>query len=143
MTLLRDQPLPSQEPGIRFDSIADALAAIRNGESIVVVDDENRENEGDLICAAQFATPRRGLSESVYCRRAMSTSSVALDNGLTTTAFAEVCEGYDVRMIRSYDLGWDKIRSNASDGPILTRVDRNDEWIRYSSIFRGECNVSS
>ena len=59
MTLLRDQPLPSHDPGIRFDSIADALAAIRNGESIVVVDDENRENEGDLICAAQFATPEQ------------------------------------------------------------------------------------
>ncbi len=44
---------------IRFDAIADALAAIRNGESIVVVDDENRENEGDLICAAQFATPEQ------------------------------------------------------------------------------------
>jgi 3,4-dihydroxy 2-butanone 4-phosphate synthase/GTP cyclohydrolase II len=44
---------------IRFDAVADALAAIRNGESIVVVDDENRENEGDLICAAQFATPQQ------------------------------------------------------------------------------------
>ncbi len=44
---------------IHFDAIADALAAIRNGESIVVVDDENRENEGDLICAAQFATPEQ------------------------------------------------------------------------------------
>jgi len=42
---------------IRFDAIADALAAIRNGESIVVVDDEDRENEGDLIFAAQRATP--------------------------------------------------------------------------------------
>jgi 3,4-dihydroxy 2-butanone 4-phosphate synthase/GTP cyclohydrolase II len=47
------------DPGLRFDAIADALAAIRNGESIVVVDDENRENEGDLICAAQFATPQQ------------------------------------------------------------------------------------
>ncbi len=45
--------------GIHFDAIADALAAIRNGESVVVVDDENRENEGDLICAAQFATPQQ------------------------------------------------------------------------------------
>ncbi|MFO0105017.1 MAG: bifunctional 3,4-dihydroxy-2-butanone-4-phosphate synthase/GTP cyclohydrolase II [Cyanobium sp.] len=44
---------------MRFEPIADALAAIRNGESIVVVDDENRENEGDLICAAQFATPEQ------------------------------------------------------------------------------------
>ncbi|MFO7629283.1 MAG: bifunctional 3,4-dihydroxy-2-butanone-4-phosphate synthase/GTP cyclohydrolase II [Prochlorococcaceae cyanobacterium] len=44
---------------IKFDAIADALAAIRNGESVIVVDDENRENEGDLICAAQFATPEQ------------------------------------------------------------------------------------
>ncbi|MGB5240840.1 MAG: bifunctional 3,4-dihydroxy-2-butanone-4-phosphate synthase/GTP cyclohydrolase II [Prochlorococcaceae cyanobacterium] len=44
---------------MHFDSIADALAGIRNGEMIVVVDDENRENEGDLICAAQFATPEQ------------------------------------------------------------------------------------
>jgi len=49
----------SPSPQIRFDAIADALAAIRNGESVVVVDDENRENEGDLICAAQFATPEQ------------------------------------------------------------------------------------
>jgi 3,4-dihydroxy 2-butanone 4-phosphate synthase/GTP cyclohydrolase II len=48
-----------RETGIRFDAIADALAAIRNGEAVVVVDDENRENEGDLICAAQFATPQQ------------------------------------------------------------------------------------
>jgi len=64
LTLLRPQPgYPrsdsSLEVGIRFDSIVDALAAIRNGESVVVVDDENRENEGDLICAAQFATPEQ------------------------------------------------------------------------------------
>ena len=42
---------------IKFDSIDSALAEIKAGRSIVVVDDENRENEGDLICAAQFATP--------------------------------------------------------------------------------------
>jgi 3,4-dihydroxy 2-butanone 4-phosphate synthase/GTP cyclohydrolase II len=48
---------PRQSTGIHFDAIADALAAIRNGESIVVVDDENRENEGDLICAAEKITP--------------------------------------------------------------------------------------
>nr|CAO87646.1 ribA [Microcystis aeruginosa PCC 7806] len=42
---------------IAFDSIDTALAEIKAGRAIVVVDDENRENEGDLICAAQFATP--------------------------------------------------------------------------------------
>jgi len=44
---------------IEFDPISDALAAIRNGECIIVVDDERRENEGALICAAQFATPQQ------------------------------------------------------------------------------------
>ena len=29
---------------------------MRNGEAILVTDDEDRENEGDLICAAEFAT---------------------------------------------------------------------------------------
>ena len=31
----------------------------KNGECVIVVDDERRENEGDLICAAQFATPQQ------------------------------------------------------------------------------------
>ncbi len=43
--------------GFEFDSIDAALADLKAGRVIVVVDDENRENEGDLICAAQFATP--------------------------------------------------------------------------------------
>jgi 3,4-dihydroxy 2-butanone 4-phosphate synthase/GTP cyclohydrolase II len=41
----------------RFDTIADAIDTIRRGELIVMVDDEDRENEGDLICAAEKVTP--------------------------------------------------------------------------------------
>jgi 3,4-dihydroxy 2-butanone 4-phosphate synthase/GTP cyclohydrolase II len=41
----------------RLDSIEDALADIRAGKMVVVVDDEDRENEGDLIFAASKATP--------------------------------------------------------------------------------------
>ncbi len=41
----------------QFDPIPLALADLKAGRVIVVVDDENRENEGDLIGAAQFATP--------------------------------------------------------------------------------------
>ena len=40
-----------------FASIPDAVAAIARGEIVVVVDDEDRENEGDLIMAAEHATP--------------------------------------------------------------------------------------
>jgi 3,4-dihydroxy 2-butanone 4-phosphate synthase / GTP cyclohydrolase II len=46
-----------QETNIRLDTIEEALTAIRNGEVILVVDDEDRENEGDMICAADMATP--------------------------------------------------------------------------------------
>ncbi|MBC7451877.1 MAG: 3,4-dihydroxy-2-butanone-4-phosphate synthase, partial [Cytophagales bacterium] len=42
---------------IRLDKIADAIEAIKRGEVIIVVDDEDRENEGDFICAAQCVTP--------------------------------------------------------------------------------------
>ena len=39
-----------------FDSVEDCLAALARGEIVVVTDDEDRENEGDCICAARFAT---------------------------------------------------------------------------------------
>ncbi len=40
-----------------FNTIEEAIEAIKNGEMIIVVDDEDRENEGDLIVAADHATP--------------------------------------------------------------------------------------
>ncbi len=42
----------------RFDTIESAIEAIRNGRLAVVVDDEDRENEGDLIGAAELVTPQ-------------------------------------------------------------------------------------
>lgn len=42
---------------VEFDRIEDAIEALRKGEIIVVVDNPDRENEGDFICAAEFATP--------------------------------------------------------------------------------------
>lgn len=41
-----------------FSSIPVAVDAIRRGQVIIVLDDENRENEGDFICAAELATPQ-------------------------------------------------------------------------------------
>lgn len=42
---------------MKLDRIEDAIEAIRNGEIIIVVDDEDRENEGDFISAAEKTTP--------------------------------------------------------------------------------------
>jgi len=52
-----ESPRIAANQSFQFDSIDDALADFKAGRSVVVVDDESRENEGDLICAAQFATP--------------------------------------------------------------------------------------
>lgn len=41
----------------RFDSIPSVLADLRKGKMVIVVDDADRENEGDLIMAAQYVTP--------------------------------------------------------------------------------------
>ncbi|WP_425323850.1 3,4-dihydroxy-2-butanone-4-phosphate synthase [Flagellimonas marinaquae] len=42
---------------IELDAIEDAIADIREGKVIIVVDDENRENEGDFLAAAELITP--------------------------------------------------------------------------------------
>ncbi len=44
-------------PTLSLDRVTEALDAIRHGGAVVVVDDEGRENEGDLIFAAEHATP--------------------------------------------------------------------------------------
>lgn len=41
----------------KLDRIEDAIEAIRNGEVIIVVDDDDRENEGDFLTAAENITP--------------------------------------------------------------------------------------
>ncbi|MBO4546362.1 MAG: 3,4-dihydroxy-2-butanone-4-phosphate synthase, partial [Treponema sp.] len=41
---------------MEYNTIEEALEDLRQGKIILVSDDENRENEGDMICAAQFAT---------------------------------------------------------------------------------------
>lgn len=42
---------------IKLDTIEEAIEEIKNGKVIVVVDDEDRENEGDFVCAAESITP--------------------------------------------------------------------------------------
>lgn len=90
-----------------FDPIEDVVAAIREGQLVVVVDDEDRENEGDLICAAEKITPEtvnfmvthgRGLlcapvSEEIAARLSLSpmvsrTTRDALRTNYTVTVDA-------------------------------------------------------
>jgi len=46
-----------KENSVKLNTIEEAIEDIRNGKIIIVVDDENRENEGDFIAAAEMVTP--------------------------------------------------------------------------------------
>jgi len=43
----------------KFDSVEAVIEDIRQGKMVIVTDDENRENEGDLVCAAELITPEK------------------------------------------------------------------------------------
>lgn len=49
--------LPNETTDIRLNTIEEAIEDIRQGKILIVVDDEDRENEGDFICAAETITP--------------------------------------------------------------------------------------
>ena len=51
-----------------FDTVEDCLEALRRGEIVLVTDDADRENEGDCICAAQFATCENVNFMATYAR---------------------------------------------------------------------------
>ena len=84
---------------VEFDPIEDVIAAIKRGEMVVVTDDENRENEGDLIAAAAKITPEtinfmathgRGLicvPISEMRGKELDLASMAQDNDPFKTAF--------------------------------------------------------
>ncbi len=49
--------ISTEKNTIKLNSIEEAIEDIKNGKVIIVVDDENRENEGDFIAAAEMVTP--------------------------------------------------------------------------------------
>ena len=51
-----------------FDSVEDCLTALRRGEIVLVTDDADRENEGDCICAAEFATTENVNFMATYAK---------------------------------------------------------------------------
>lgn len=109
----------------KYNSIDEAIEALKNGEIIIVSDDENRENEGDLICAAEFATTEninfmathaKGLictpMSSSYAKRLDLTPmienntdnhetafTVSIDYTITTTGISAVERGQTIRRL--------------------------------------------
>lgn len=84
----------------KFDSVEEALEALKQGKIILVTDDEDRENEGDFICAAEYATTEnvnfmakyaRGLicmpMSAAYCERLGLPQMVSRNTDNHETAF--------------------------------------------------------
>jgi len=84
-----------------FDSVADALADIKAGKFIIVSDDEGRENEGDLICAAELITP-------------------AMINFMISEARGWVCLAIDEQKAEQLDLPYMVERNTESQGTAFT-----------------------
>ena len=94
-----------------FATIEEALDALRAGKNILVIDDPDRENEGDIICAAQFATTEnvnfmatyaKGLicmpMSGEYCDKlGLPPFTVAIDHVNTTTGISAEERGYTAR----------------------------------------------
>ena len=58
----------SLQKEFELNTIEEAIEAIRNGELVIVVDDEDRENEGDFVCAAELITPEKVNFMATYGR---------------------------------------------------------------------------
>lgn len=90
-----------------FDPIEDVIEAFRNGEVVVMTDDEDRENEGDLICAAEKATPE---AINFMVTHARGLVCVPMDEemlsrlGLTHMVPAHASDKYHTAFMDSVDL---------------------------------------
>lgn len=127
-----------------FDPIEDVIKAFRSGEIIVMTDDEDRENEGDLICAAEKATPEainfmvthaRGLvcvpmEESMLSRLGLSHMVPAHSSDKFHTAFmdsVDIREGATTGISAS-----DRAKTVAA---LVSETSQADDFIKPGHMF--------
>ena len=75
-----------------ISAINEIIDEIRQGHMVILVDEEDRENEGDLVLAAQFATPEHILFHAVDCQA----DAIHCDGSLHRNIAADIVWGaYD------------------------------------------------
>ena len=127
MATNRKKPAAAKSP---FARIEDAIAAIRDGRMIIVVDDEDRENEGDLTIAAEKITPDainfmathgRGLICMPMTRQRLDELDIPLMVAQNTTVFdTAFCVSIEAKGVTSTGI-------SAADraATVLTAIDPN------------------
>lgn len=132
---------------IQYDTVEEAAAELRAGKIVLVADDENRENEGDMICAAQFASTEnvnfmarfaRGLicmPMSAECARRLdlpqmvesntdnhcTAFTVSIDHISTATGISAVERGVTARACVADDAKPEDFRRPGHMFPLLAR----------------------
>ena len=126
---------------IELDSIPDAVEAIARGEVVIVIDAEDRENEGDFICAAEKATPetinfmlsgRGQLCVSLLpevCKRLDLAPVVAQNNAPLNTAFMTPVDIATAKTGITANERSETIRRLASDDC------KSDDFVRPGHVF--------
>lgn len=131
----------------KFNTVKEALEDLRNGRVILVTDDEDRENEGDMICAAEFATTENvNLMASVgkglicmpmsieLCRKLQfpqmvsnntdnheTAFTVSVDHVNTTTGISAEERGYTARACVSDDVKPEDFRRPGHMFPLMAK----------------------
>lgn len=131
----------------KFNTVEEALEDLRNGKVILVTDDEDRENEGDMICAAEFATTENvNLMASVgkglicmpmsieLCRKLQfpqmvrdntdnheTAFTVSVDHVNTTTGISAEERGYTARACVSGDVKPEDFRRPGHMFPLMAK----------------------
>ncbi|MDD5697522.1 MAG: bifunctional 3,4-dihydroxy-2-butanone-4-phosphate synthase/GTP cyclohydrolase II [Victivallaceae bacterium] len=90
---------------IQFDPVEEVIAAVQRGEIVVITDDENRENEGDLIIAAAKATPEAINFMATHARGLICVPlSEAIALRLNLTCLGSGRDAYGTAFTRSVDV---------------------------------------
>ena len=132
----------------KFNTVEEALEDLRNGRVILVTDDEDRENEGDMICAAEFATTEnvnlmasagKGLicmpMSIELCRKLQfpqmvsnntdnheTAFTVSVDHVNTTTGISAEERGYTARACVSDDVKPEDFRRPGHMFPLMAKT---------------------
>lgn len=119
------------ESAVMLDDVAAAVAAIARGELVIVVDDEDRENEGDLILAAEHATPE-AINYMITRGRGLVCAAITAERGadLRLSPMVEINEDH-------HGTAFTVSVDGAPEHGVTTGISANDRAKTIELILRG------
>ncbi len=122
-----------------FDPVEEVVAAIKNGEMVIITDDENRENEGDLIMAAEKVTPEAINFMVTYARGLICAPvSTAIAKKLELRKMTESEDHYQTAFTVSLDAKAETTTGiSAADRSATIQKMVQDETVKGDFVYPG------